>query len=107
MASGERSSFARVEDGERDLQHAAAVLHFYACQARRGWRHQAVDHDFCLGAAKRLLHLDLECLSLSDRRFLLRVADVMVCAEAHGYGLTARNLRRLAAPAAGPDDRPR
>jgi len=97
-----------VEDGERDLRHAAAVLHFYACQARRGWRHQAVDPDFCLSAAGRLLELDLEWLSLRDILLLRRVADVMVCAEPNGFGLTARNLRRFAnAAAAPPDDRPR
>jgi hypothetical protein len=87
-----------VEDGERDLRHAAAVLHFYAHRAERGWHHQAVDYDFCLRAAARLQALDVDALTNRDRVLLRRVADVLVCAEPNAYELTARGLKRLAGP---------
>jgi hypothetical protein len=89
-----------VEDGECEVRHAAAVLYFYASRAERGWRHQAVDYDFCLRAGARLLALDVEALTKRDRVLLRRVADVLVCAEPSAFDVTARGLKRLAGPLA-------
>jgi len=86
-----------VEDSERDVRHAAAVLHFYARQIERGWRHRAVEHDFCVGAAGRLLRFEPASLTALDRRLLLRVADLLECAEPTAFAVTVRGLRRLAA----------
>lgn len=96
-----------MEDGERELRHAAAVLYFYASRAERGWRHQAVDHDFCLRAGARLLALDVEALTNRDRVLLRKVADLLVSAEPSAFEPTARSLRRLAGPLANqPRDNP-
>jgi hypothetical protein len=90
-----------VEDGERELRHAAAVLHFYARQAERGWRHYAVDHDFCVRASARLQTVDADALTNRDRVLLRKVADVLLAAEPWAFEHTARGLRRLAGPLAG------
>jgi hypothetical protein len=96
-----------VEDDERELRHAAAVLHFYARQAERGWRHDAVDHDFCVRASARLQSVDANALTRPDRVLLRKVADVLMAAEPGAFGITARGLRRLAGPlASGPRNWP-
>jgi hypothetical protein len=76
--------------------HAASVLDFYARQAERGWRHSAVDPEFCRQASERLVDLDLANLSVTDRRLLVAVAHLLAAAEPDGYQLTVAELRALA-----------
>jgi hypothetical protein len=87
-----------VEGGERELRHAAVILHYFTGMLERGWRHSALDYDFCVAARRRLQRM-AGAGEASDSAFLRRLADMCVAVEPTAFATTASALRRFAAAA--------